>query len=75
MITMGKQTEKQSMLADDKGQGKKENLKLIASQRFNDDPQLYKIVDFLNRTLKSQNLLFGLTKSEDGMSITIYEVD
>ncbi|NLO97585.1 MAG: YpmA family protein [Peptococcaceae bacterium] len=63
------------MLADDKGQGKKENLKLIASQRFNDDPQLYKIVDFLNRTLKSQNLLFGLTKSEDGMSITIYEVD
>ncbi|NLM20204.1 MAG: YpmA family protein [Peptococcaceae bacterium] len=75
MITMDKQTTKSNIPVQDKLKEKPNNLELIASQRFREDPQLYKIVDFLNRTLKSHHLLFGLTKSEEGMSITIYEVE
>ncbi|MGI5902017.1 MAG: YpmA family protein [Desulfitobacteriia bacterium] len=54
---------------------KQGQLHLIASQRFAPDSQMYKIVDFLNRSLRNRNLLFGLTKSEDGMNISVYEVE
>ncbi len=50
-------------------------MELVANQRFASDPQMYKIIDFLNRTLKTHQLLFGLTKSEDGMNISVYEVE
>ncbi|MBE0466960.1 MAG: DUF4264 family protein [Candidatus Desulforudis sp.] len=35
---------------------------------------MYKIVDFLNKTLKDRDIIFGLSKDEDGnMVITIYQ--
>ncbi|WP_018133295.1 DUF4264 family protein [Effusibacillus pohliae] len=35
----------------------------------------YKIVDFLNRTLKPYNLAFGLSKEADGsLWLSVYEV-
>ncbi|MBM7581333.1 diaminopimelate epimerase [Caldicoprobacter guelmensis] len=38
-------------------------------------PDLYKIVDFLNKNLKDRGLIFGLTKKDDEtMRISIYEV-
>lgn len=40
--------------------------------KFNDE--IYKIVDFLNKNLKHKNLIFGLTKDKDKMSIKIYEI-
>ncbi|WP_407927846.1 YpmA family protein [Gracilibacillus suaedae] len=35
---------------------------------------LYKIVDSLNRTLKEENLLFGLTLSEDNDEKAIFTI-
>lgn len=52
----------------------KGKLELIASKAFKPDNEMYKIVDYLNKNLKQQNLMFGLTKTEDGlMTITIYK--
>ncbi|MGI6449726.1 MAG: YpmA family protein [Desulfitobacteriia bacterium] len=57
-----------------------ENLKpgkmeLIATQRFTDNPEMYRVIDFLNRSLKDHNILFGLTRSENTMVISVYEVE
>jgi len=39
-------------------------------------PDLYKIVDFLNKNLKDKELIFGLSKKDDeNMRLTIYESD
>ena len=50
-------------------------LELIALQKVQANPELYKIVDFLNKNLKNYHLMFGLSKKEDVMTITIYEVE
>lgn len=50
-------------------------LELIAAQKFTGHEEMYKIIDFLNRNLKEYKLLFGLTKSEDTMTISVYEVE
>lgn len=49
-------------------------LELMAAKNFTSSPELYKVVDFLNKTLKDQNLLFGLSKVDEVTScITIYQ--
>lgn len=50
-------------------------LQLIAIKSFKPYDEMYKVVDFLNRSLRDRNLLFGLSKdAESGqMIITIYE--
>lgn len=50
-------------------------LELIATQRIGVNGELYKIVDFLNKNLKNHRLMFGLTKKEDTMVISVYEVE
>ena len=50
-------------------------LELIATQRIGINGELYKVVDFLNKNLKDYRLMFGLTKTEDKMVISIYEVE
>ena len=35
--------------------------------------ELYKVVDFLNKNLKDKNLIFGLSKKDKEMIISIYE--
>jgi len=50
-------------------------LELIATQRVGINGELYKVVDFLNKNLKEYQLMFGLTKREDKMVISIYEVE
>ncbi len=50
-------------------------LELIATQRIGINGELYKVVDFLNKNLKDYRLMFGLTKREDKMVISIYEVE
>ena len=50
-------------------------MELIAVKNFAAWDDMYKIVDFLNKSLKEHNLMFGLRNGEKGtMSITIYEV-
>lgn len=50
-------------------------LELLATQRVQAHPEMYKIVDFLNKNLKEHHLMFGLTKKEENMVISIYEVE
>ncbi len=75
MVTEMNNADKNENRQDLHPYGKPGKMELIATQRFQDDPQLYKIIDYLNRTLKARHLLFGLTKNEDGMNISIYEVE
>lgn len=62
-------------MADKKhsGEGK---LELIASKSFKSYDEMYRVVDFLNKTLKEKKVIFGLTKdkSNDTMSISVYEI-
>lgn len=50
-------------------------LELIAVKSFKSYEEMYKVVDFLNKTLKDKKVIFGLTKdSQKGtMTISIYE--
>ena len=50
-------------------------IELIATQRLSVNSELYKVVDFLNKNLKDHRLMFGLTKKEDAMVISVYEVE
>lgn len=50
-------------------------LELIATQKVSPNGELYKIIDFLNKNLKDYRLMFGLTKKEDKMVVSIYEVE
>ncbi|MDD4334700.1 MAG: YpmA family protein [Eubacteriales bacterium] len=49
---------------------------LIATKSFKSYDEMYKVVDFLNKTLKDKKTIFGLTKnkSNDTMSISVYEI-
>jgi hypothetical protein len=50
-------------------------IELIAIQKLKANPEMYKVVDFLNKNLKNFHLMFGLTKKEESMTISIYEVE
>ncbi|MGO0122680.1 YpmA family protein [Desulfothermobacter acidiphilus] len=52
-----------------------DKLELIATRSFQACDELYRVVDFLNKTLKHKRLIFGLTKdSRKGeMTISVYE--
>ncbi|HYE83817.1 MAG TPA: DUF4264 family protein [Clostridia bacterium] len=52
---------------------KNEELKLIAVKEFDEGGELYNVVDFLNKSLKDKNLIFGIKKAGDKRIITIYE--
>ncbi len=54
--------------------GKDGKLELIAIKTFPADDQLYKVIDFLNKSLKEHKLMFGLTKAGETMTVSIYEV-
>lgn len=51
-------------------------LELIATKSFPPYSDMYRVVDFLNKSLKDRKLMFGLTKDRESgtMTITIYEV-
>lgn len=50
-------------------------LTVLASQRIAAHPELYKLVDMCNRTLRDRGVLFGLSKKGDQMTLTIYEAE
>ncbi|MFA6308169.1 MAG: YpmA family protein [Clostridia bacterium] len=55
----------------------KDKLELKSTLKIEANPELYKIVDFLNKNLKDKNLIFGVNKGvnkdENKMIISIYE--
>ncbi|KKM12535.1 hypothetical protein SY88_03120 [Clostridiales bacterium PH28_bin88] len=50
-------------------------LELIASKNFSSWEDLYKVVDFLNKSLKHKQLIIGLSKNKEDntMTVNIYE--
>lgn len=60
------------MEEEGKNQGK---LELIAFKSFNTNDEMFYIIDFLNKSLKDKNIMFGLTKDKEQgkMTINIYE--
>jgi len=60
---------------DNKENSNPGKLELIAVKSFKSYEEMYKVVDFLNKTLKDKRVIFGLTKdTQKGiMTISIYE--
>lgn len=54
----------------------RDKLELIATKTLPAHEDMYKIVDFLNKTLKEKQVMFGLTlnKQENTMTVSVYEV-
>jgi len=50
----------------------KDDLEIRAVIELDNNLELYKLVDFLNKNLKEKGLIFGLTKVHEKMKITIY---
>lgn len=50
-------------------------LELIASHSLGSNEELVRLVDFLNKSLKNRQLLFGITRDKDRklMTINVYE--
>lgn len=51
---------------------KKEDLCLVAIKEFETNSEIYKVVDFLNKSLKDMGLIFGLTRENEKDKIAIY---
>ncbi|MHB1041242.1 MAG: YpmA family protein [Eubacteriales bacterium] len=51
------------------------SLVVIAAKLFKEYDEMYKVVDFLNKSLKNRNIIFGLTREPGSgkMKISIYE--
>ena len=56
-------------------QKNKGRLELIAACKVQANSELYKIIDFLNRNLKDHQVMFGLTKKDEIMTVSVYEVE
>lgn len=54
----------------------KDKLELIASKTFKPYDDMYKVVDYLNKTLKHKKVMFGLTRDQEtsSVTITVYEI-
>ncbi len=50
-----------------------EPLRVLASKRIAAHPELYKIIDMCNRTLRDYGFIFGLSKEGEEMTVTIYQ--
>jgi hypothetical protein len=48
-------------------------LELVGTLKLNQNDELYRLVDFLNRNLKQYNLMFGLSKKGEEMVFSLYE--
>lgn len=46
-------------------------LELIAVKTFKNYDDMYKVVNFLNNTLKDKKIIFGLTKDSANQTVTI----
>lgn len=51
-----------------------DKLELIATQTIPYNENLYILIDFLNRTLKHKDLIFGVSQKNDEMLVSIYEI-
>ncbi len=50
-----------------------QKLELLATHKIPDNEDLYTLIDFLNRTLKDKNLIFGVSQRDGQMIVSVYE--
>lgn len=50
-----------------------DGLRLLASSAFALEGEAYKLITFLNQTLKDHGLIFGLSKDPHGFRLTVYQ--
>ena len=53
--------------------GAAEGLKVLASGTFAVEGEAYKLITFLNQTLKDKGIIFGMSKRPDGLVVTVYQ--
>ncbi|GEN56670.1 DUF4264 domain-containing protein [Halolactibacillus alkaliphilus] len=51
-----------------------EKIETLSTVKLQNNPELYKIVDSLNRTLKDDDLMFGLSLDEDDDETAIFTI-
>lgn len=49
-------------------------IEVLATVRIQNSPDLYKIVDSLNRTLKERDVMFGLALDEEDQEMAIFTI-
>ncbi|TCS84172.1 uncharacterized protein DUF4264 [Tepidibacillus fermentans] len=49
-------------------------IQLIATVKITATPDLYKIVDILNKNLKYDDLMFGLAKDEEDPNLMVFSI-
>ncbi|WP_084361060.1 YpmA family protein [Neobacillus fumarioli] len=49
-------------------------IEVLSTVKIQQSPDLYKIVDALNRTLKENNLMFGLALDQDDQNKAIFTI-
>ncbi|ANB58497.1 hypothetical protein GFC29_1446 [Anoxybacillus sp. B7M1] len=49
-------------------------IEVLATVKIQHSPDLYKVVDCLNRTLKRQNLMFGLALDEKDQNKAVFTI-
>jgi len=49
-----------------------EGLQVLASAAFALEGDVYKLVTFLNQTLKEKGYTFGMSKHPEGVQVTVY---
>ena len=52
-----------------------DDLNIIGVMEFNEYEEMYKIVDFLNKSLKDRGLIFGLKRENGKDKLLIYDSD
>lgn len=50
-----------------------DKLEVLASMSFPSNSVLVDVVDFLNKSLKQEGYIFGITKKQEKMTIVIYD--
>ncbi|MBM7542537.1 YpmA family protein [Amphibacillus cookii] len=53
---------------------KKEQIETLSTVRLQYNPELYKVVDSLNRTLKDDDLMFGLALDEVDNETAVFTI-
>ena len=51
-----------------------EKIETLSTVKLQNNPELYKIVDSLNRTLKDDDLMFGLALDEDDDETAVFTI-
>lgn len=52
--------------------GATDGLQVLASGAFELQGDVYKLVTFLNQTLKEKGFVFGMSKHPEGIQVTVY---